>query len=242
VFITLEGPDGAGKTTQAARLVDGLRARGHDVLAIHEPGGTELGAHIRALLVQRGGVPIDARAEALLFSACRAQLVADVIRPTLARGGIVVGDRFADSTLAYQGAGRGLPMDELEALVRIATGGLQPDMTFLLDVPASVGLERLRPSDAAAPGQNQISFFEELEMPADWNRFEDEGRAFQERVRGAYKDLAEREPSRWWVVDATRPLDVVAEELLAVVLRVLGADARTSSMHLMAQIESKPHE
>jgi len=219
VFITLEGPDGAGKTTQAALLVDSLRAQGRLVLQVHEPGGTELGSHIRSLLVRRGGKPIDPQAEALLFSACRAQLVSEAIRPALARGAIVVADRFADSTLAYQGAGRGLSVEDLDDLIRIATGGLKPDVTLLLDLPVTVGLARRRQSGKAVPDvhHHQITFFEELELPEDWNRFEDEGRGFQERVRAAYHDLAKREPGRWRIVDATGSVEEVAEQILSAV-------------------------
>jgi dTMP kinase len=219
MFITLEGPDGAGKTTQARLLVEELAAGGYDVVHVHEPGGTELGAHIRALLVQRGGIAIDPIAEALLFSACRAELVSEVIQPLLAKGGIVVADRFSDSTLAYQGAGRGLPVAELEALIRIATAGLTPDLTLLLDVPSDVGLSRLGHTVGNADeSTNQISFFEELELPADWNRFEDEGRSFQERVRHAYQDLAARDPVRWRIIDATASVDSVRDQILEIVV------------------------
>jgi dTMP kinase len=191
VFITLEGPDGAGKTTQAALLVNALRAMGRTVVPVHEPGGTDLGAHIRAVLVARGGIPIDPWAEALLFSACRAQLVTEVIGPALARGEIVVADRFADSTLAYQGAGRGLDVEQLRSLIRAATQGLKPDLTILLDLPAHEGLGR-----------------------AEWNRFEDEGSEFQERVRAAYHELVREEPGRWRVVDATQPVAEVTRQIV----------------------------
>jgi len=227
VFISIEGPDGAGKTTQAALLVDRLREGGRRVVAVHEPGGTDLGTHIRALLVHRGGVSIDPRAEALLFSACRAQLVAEVIRPALESGAIVVADRFADSTRAYQGAGRGLPAEDLEALISVATGGLAPDLTVLLDLPPAAGLRRLAASTkAAADGPSQFSFFEELHLPAAWNRFEDEGRQFQERVRAAYLDLARAEPDRWRVVDATLGVADVGERVLQLVMDALAT--RTS--------------
>jgi dTMP kinase len=120
-------------------------------------------------------------------------------------------------------------MDELESLVRIATGGVRPDVTFLLDVPASVGLRRLQGgAEGGAATSNQITFFEELEMPEDWNRFEDEGRAFQERVRGAYLELVQREPSRWRTIDASRPVEDVANDILSAVVRVIEAPALSS--------------
>ena len=189
-----------------------LRAAGHRPVAVHEPGGTTLGSDVRALLVRRGGAPIHPWAEALLFSACRVQLVHEVIRPALASGGIVVADRFADSTLAYQGAGRGLSQGDLELLIRLATGGLCPELTILLDVPPRVGLARLSGRfDKGGASVDQISFLEELDLPEGWNRFEDEGPTFQERVRAAYVELAAEEPRRGVIVDATPPLEVVAQ-------------------------------
>src|SRR6266550_2223555 len=143
-FITLEGPEGAGKTLQAERLVGALDARGHRARLTREPGGTDLGEQIRSIVLARaeGSGGIDARADALLFNAARAQLVSEVIKPALAAGEIVVCARFADSTLAYQGYGAGLPIDELRQLADVATGGLVPDRTVLLDVAPEVGLAR----------------------------------------------------------------------------------------------------
>jgi dTMP kinase len=227
LFVSFEGPDGGGKTTQAALLVERLRATGRDVVAIHEPGGTDLGSDVRALLVRRGWTPIDPRAEALLFSACRAQLVAEVIRPSLQRGAIVVADRFADSTLAYQGAGRGLPIEELQSLIQTATGGLRPDLTVLLDVASEVGLARRAGLSSGHDGmQSQLAFFADMEMPPDWNRFEDEALIFHQRVRDAYLRLAEADPGRWRVVDATQPLEHIAE----IVWRLVEADMPTASV------------
>lgn len=170
---------------------------------------------MRALLVRRGWTPIEPRAEALLFSACRSQLVAEVIRPSLARGAIVVADRFADSTLAYQGAGRGLPIEELNSLIQIATDGLEPDLTLLLDVPSEVGLARRAGVSSAGDGtQNQLAFFDDVEMPPDWNRFEDEALSFHQRVRDAYLRMAEAKPGRWRVIDATQPVEQVARAVI----------------------------
>jgi dTMP kinase len=215
VFVTLEGPDGGGKTTQAGRLVQRLKDSGYDALGIHEPGGTELGQHVRGILVGRSWTGLDPWAEALLFSACRAQLVKEVIRPALERGAIVVADRFADSTLAYQGAGRGLEVERLALLIDLATGGLTPDVTVLLDIEAHVGIERNRlPAEELGrdppSAEAQMTFFEEMQLPAAWNRFETEAIAFHERVRAAYLELAKAEPQRWVIVDAAAPVDEVS--------------------------------
>ena len=218
MFVTLEGPDGGGKTTQVGLLVQRLNEAGHEALGIHEPGGTDLGQHVRGILVGRSWTGIDPWAEALLFSACRAQLVAEVIRPALERGAIVVADRFADSTLTYQGAGRGLNREQLALLVDLATGGLTPDLTLLLDVPAEIGIARNRqpaeePLRDPPSADAQMTFFEELQLPAAWNRFENEAIAFHERVRGAYLDLVQSETERWVVVDATASVDEVANQI-----------------------------
>ena len=141
-FITLEGPEGAGKTVLAKRLVAELERRGRVVRSTREPGGTRLGERLRSILLEHGAegeAAIVARADALLFNAARAQLVAEVIRPALERGEVVICARFADSTLAYQGYGAGLPLDELRAIAEVATGGLTPDLTILLDVPSGAG-------------------------------------------------------------------------------------------------------
>lgn len=209
MLVTLEGTDGAGKSTQTARLLDRLRAAGYAPVAVHEPGGTRLGADVRPLLLKNRGSPIHPWTEAFLFSACRAELVYQVIRPALERRGIVVADRFADSTLAYQGAGRGLPRSDLESLVRIATGGLLPDLTILLDLPGRDGLARRALAPASAAGA--VASTGVPEEGAEWNRFEDEGEAFQERVRAAFLEMASSEPSRWVVLDAREPADLLEE-------------------------------
>lgn len=204
-FITLEGPEGAGKTVLAKRLVEALRQEGRTVLSTREPGGTRLGERLRKILLEdvAGGQPaVDPRADALLFSAARAQLVADVIRPALQRGEVVVCARFADSTLAYQGYGVGLPIRELRAIQAVATGGLVPDLTILLDVPPEIGLARK--SDASR------------------NRFESAfDVAFHERVRAGFLELARAEPSRFQVIDSARTIDVVAPEVIRAALSIL---------------------
>jgi len=184
-FITLEGPEGSGKTTAARHLAEWLRGRGVDTVLTHEPGGTPLGEEIRRIVLHMRGMSddLDPRADALLYAAGRAQHVARVIRPALERGAWVVCARYLDSSLAYQGAGYGNDMVELRRLQDFATFGLMPDLTLLLDVPVEVGLERAR-------------------RRAEWNRFEDtEEAAFFEQVRAAYLRLAEEEPDRFRLVD-----------------------------------------
>lgn len=210
MFITLEGPDGAGKTSQAARLAAALAADGVDVVLAREPGGTELGERLREILLQRDDLAIEPLADALLFNASRAQLVAEVIRPALDGGRTVVCARFADSTLAYQGYGAGLDLDLLRRLEAIATGGLRPDLTVLLDLPAEAGLTRKR------------------QGRADLTRFESRpDLAFHRRVRAGFLRLARAEPERWRVIDSTRPRAVVGREIAATVRERLGRDART---------------
>jgi dTMP kinase len=181
MFITFEGTEGSGKSEQARRLVARLRQRGFTVVATHEPGGTALGSELRRVLLTRNELDLGARAEALMMNASRAQLVDTVIRPAVERRDVVVCDRFADSTLAYQGAGRGLDRKELVPVISFATAGLQPDMTMLLDVPVEVGLARKRSQDQHDPA----------------DRFEAETLAFHIRVQAAYRALAEAEPGRW---------------------------------------------
>jgi len=194
VFITVEGPEGAGKTTQVLRLADRLAGAGLAVTRTREPGGTSAGERIRGVLLEARAEPMTPLAEALLFCAARAELVARVVRPALAAGGTVLCDRFADATLAYQGYGRGLPLDRLAALSAEATGGLVPDLTLLLDLPVGVGLARRRGDGA-------------------WNRFDAASEAFHDRVRRGYLALAAREPDRWVVIDAGGSVDSVAGEV-----------------------------
>jgi dTMP kinase len=184
-----------------------LVQRGVGVLATHEPGGTPLGNQLRQLLLGRDDLPIGPISEALLMNASRAQLVDEVIKPALEHGQVVVCDRFADSTLVYQGAGRGLDMQSLEAVISFATAGLQPDMTILLDVPVEVGLAR------------------KTSQPAGWNRFEAEALAFHSRVRDGYRMLALKDPQRWHCLDGSRPAAALAEEIWRAVAPKLGLDA-----------------
>lgn len=197
-FITLEGPDGSGKSSLLPRLAAALRAGGCDVVTTREPGSTPLGEQIRALVLDtEPKVDRTGLADALLFAAARAQHVSDVIRPALTRGAVVVCDRYADSSLAYQGAGSGVPMDELRAVQRLATGGLVPDLTILLDLPVDAGLRRKH---------DEVTRFE---------AFQDV--AYHERVRAAFLGFAAAEPGRYVIVDATgTPDDVLRGAIEAV--------------------------
>ncbi len=195
LFITLEGPEGSGKTTQAALLHEWLLAEGYAVLRTREPGGTRIGEHIRDVLHNPAHTEMAAQAEILLYSAARAQLVAEVIRPALAAGQLVLCDRYFDSTYAYQGYGRGLPLDVLREITRFATGGLLPDVTLYLDVLPEVGLQR------RVQGGGEI------------NRLDREALAFHERVRAGYLELARQEPARWVQVDASGAIAAVQAEL-----------------------------
>jgi dTMP kinase len=205
MFITLEGPEGAGKTVLARRLAGALVDRGHAVRLTREPGGTTLGERVRALLLERstGDLAIDARADALLFNAARAQLVAEVIRPALAAGEVVLCARFGDSTLAYQGYGAGLPLDQLRGIAEVATGGQSPDLTILLDVDPEVGLRRKSPG-----ARNRF----EASFDLDFHR----------RVRAGFLELARQEPERWRVLDSTSHVDRVFDDLLRVALEAFG--------------------
>jgi dTMP kinase len=191
LFVTFEGIDRSGKTTQARMLVDAL---GDDALGVREPGGTEVGERVRELL-KDPAVELSAEGEALLFAAARAELVARVIRPALEQGRVVVSDRFLDSSLAYQGAARGLGVEEVGAVNALATGGLEPDLTFLLELDTAAAAARAGESD----------------------RFEDEGSELQERVRAAYDELAASDPGRWRRVDAARSPQEVHEDVLGAV-------------------------
>ncbi len=205
VFISLEGPEGGGKSTHARRLAERLRAAGHAVLLTREPGGTPLGEDLRRLL-QHGGA-LCPEAELLLFLASRAQLVREVIRPALARGVHVICDRFADSTTAYQGYGRGLPLGPLLAMNRQAVAGLMPDLTLVLDIGVRAGQARLR-------GRRR-------QGGARRDRIERESRAFHERVRAGFLELARRSPRRLKVIPSGRPRRAVETAIWTQVQHVL---------------------
>jgi len=189
--VTFEGIDRSGKTTQAARLVEAL---GDEAIGVREPGGTAVGERVRDLL-KDPEVAVSPEAEALLFAAARAELVRGVIRPALEKGRVVVSDRYLDSSLAYQGAARGLGVEEVERVNSFATGGLQPDLTLLLDLDPARAVERGGEED----------------------RFEQEGRTLQDKVAAAYEELAAAAPARWRRIEADRDPDDVHRDVLAAV-------------------------
>lgn len=186
MFITLEGPEGSGKTSQLPALADHLRKAGFEVVVTREPGGTTVGDQIREVLMNLENVSILPRTEILLFLAARAQHVEGLIRPALQAGKLVLCDRFGDSTLAYQGYGHETDLDTLRFLLNYSTSGLQPDLTLLLDVPVKAGLER------------------KMDNTEEWNRLDAYAEAFHERVRQGYLSLAAQEPDRWIVINATQ--------------------------------------
>ncbi|HRE49009.1 MAG TPA: dTMP kinase [Aggregatilineales bacterium] len=187
MFITFEGPEGGGKTTQIAYLADWLRAEGFRVLHTREPGGTDIGNQVRRVLLTPGNA-MSAACEFLLYSASRAQLVNEMIRPALAAGEIVLCDRYADSTLAYQGYGRGLDLSALRTITAFATGGLQPDLTIYLDIDPAAGLARRATSSKGL------------------DRLDAESLDFHHRVREGYMTLMAETPERWTRIDADQPL------------------------------------
>ena len=204
MFITLEGPEGSGKTSQLPALAEYLREYGYEVILTREPGGTAVGDQIREILMNLQNVSIIPRTEILLFLAARAQHVEELIRPSLAQGKIVLCDRFGDSTLAYQGFGHKTDLETLRTLLDFSTGGLKPDLTLLVDVPVEVGMARKRANST------------------EWNRLDAYALAFHERVRQGYFALAEAEPDRWMIIDATDDQAHVQEALRTAIMGRLG--------------------
>lgn len=203
MFITLEGPEGSGKSSQLPLLAEFLRARGHDVICTREPGGTKIGDQIREVLVRMDNVELHPRTEILLFLSARAQLVEELVLPSLADGKIVICDRYGDSTLAYQGYGHGLDLEKLRMMLQFATNGLKPDLTILLDVDVMVGLKRKKAKD-------------------EWNRLDAYEISFHERVREGYHQLAAQDPKRWRIVDASQSAELVQENIRQIVIDAMG--------------------
>lgn len=200
MFITFEGPDGSGKSSQIRLLAQYLEAEGYQTVVTREPGGTAIGDEIRACVHNADHTQMLPEAELLLYSASRAQLVGEVIRPSLAANQVVLCDRFYDSTLAYQGYGRGLDLHALQQITQFATRGLKPDLTLLLDIDVAAGLVRRQNSG--------------LEM----NRLDLETLTFHQNTRDGYRELAKAEPERWVVVDASPALEVVQTKIQAIVI------------------------
>lgn len=203
MFITLEGPEGSGKTSHISHLVEFLREKGYTVFPTREPGGTSIGEQIREVIHDLKNVEMHPRTETLLYQAARAQIVEQVIRPRLAAGEIVLSDRYADSTIAYQGYGHQQDLEQVRGLIRYATGGLVPDLTILLDLDVEVGLKRKTRQD-------------------EWNRLDAYTVDFHRRVRAGYLEMVKLDPARWSVVDAGQPWEQVQADLRIVLTSALG--------------------
>jgi len=217
IFITFEGLDGCGKSTQMERLAQALRAEGHDVVTTREPGGTPTGEKIRSVLLDSGTRHLSPLAELALMFAARAQHIEEVIVPALAAGKIVLSDRFTDSSEAYQGGGRELGSDAVLALHEVLCGGLQPDLTILMDSDVAGSVARARRRNVAASANGR-----------DENRFERESQAFFGRVQAAYHAIATREQGRMVMVNARRPIPTVHAEILKSVQGLLSRSKATA--------------
>jgi dTMP kinase len=218
LFITFEGPEGSGKTTHARLLYEYLRDEDYPVVLTREPGGTRISDRVREILLDPENVDILPRTEILLFSASRAQLSDEFIRPHLEQGDIVICDRYADSTMAYQGYGLGLDLETLQAITAFATGGLTPDMTLYLDVPVEEGLKRrlglTKDSELPGPG-TQLALFNK------WDRLDRKEVEYHRRVQKGYEQLMKTDPGRWHRVNTSRSLEQVQEDVRRKVLSVL---------------------
>lgn len=220
LFITFEGPEGSGKSTQARLLRERLFERSYPVILVREPGGTAISDMIRRIVLDLQHTQMDPTTEILLFSAARAQLVNEVIRPYLGHGGVVLCDRYADSTYAYQGYGLNRNLDELRTITRIATGGLEPDVTVYLDLSAAEGLERK--ARARQAKQQQVATSPLLPsgrgaVPVEWNRLDARELEFHKRVVEGYHELIAQAPQRWMLFDARQSVDVLADQICAAI-------------------------
>ena len=216
LFIAIEGPDGCGKSTQIALLKETLEKQGYDVLLTREPGGTALGEEIRKLLLL-GREKVSPYCELMLFEAARAQHVMEVLRPALAAGKIIIASRYADATRAYQGGGRGLPLEEVKKANELGTGGLWPDLTVILDIDSEEGLRRVRGCGKDALGKDL--------PPGELHRIEAESLDFHRRVREEYLKLALEEKERCKVIDGSRSREEVAREIRELVLEIIKSNA-----------------
>jgi dTMP kinase len=212
-FITFEGPDGAGKSTQINLVAAFLRRLGYEVLCTREPGGTAIGDQIRDVLHDVANTEMAAQTEVLLYSASRAQLVQQLILPHLNQGGVVLCDRYADSTFAYQGYGRQLDFETIQSITRFATQALVPDLTIYLDLDVAEGLKRKVNANTAGQGE--------------WNRMDQLELDFHQRVRAGYLSMAEANPSRWLVVDATAPVEALSQTICQRLEQMLKLRAET---------------
>lgn len=226
-FITFEGPEGSGKSTQARLLYERMLERGYPVILVREPGGTRISDMIRRIVLDLHNTEMVPMTETLLFSAARAQLVNEVIRPYLAHNGIVLCDRYADSTYAYQGYGLGRDLHELRQLTSMATGGLLPNLTIFLDLSAEDGLDRkararertrAQASPLSPPAEQRAA------VPVEWNRLDARELAFHQRVEGGYRELIAESPERWRVFDARLSVDTLAEHIFDVVEQALESE------------------
>jgi dTMP kinase len=206
MFITLEGPEGSGKTSHLPNLVEYLREKGYTVFPTREPGGTSIGEQIREVLHSLKNAEMNPRTETLLYQAARAQFVEQVVRPRLEAGELVISDRYADSTIAYQGYGHQQDLEQVRALVKYATGGLVPDLSVLLDVDVEIGLAR---------GAKR------RDKGGEWNRLDAYQLEFHQRVRAGYLTMVKQEPERWVVVDAGKGWDEVQKQLQTTILKNL---------------------
>jgi dTMP kinase len=204
MFITFEGPEGSGKTSQIPLLAEYLREQGHSVITTREPGGTDIGEQVRSILTRLENTSMHPRTEILLFLAARAQLVEQCIRPQLEQGSLVISDRYGDATLAYQGYGHGTDLALLQQLLNFATGSLWPDLTILLDIDPELGLQRKRSG-------------------GEWNRLDAYTLAFHQRVWQGYREMAEQDARRWVVIDAGQPFQEVQNQIRQIVAQRLAS-------------------
>lgn len=211
LFVTFEGPEGSGKSTQARLLYERMSEGGYPVILVREPGGTRISDMIRRIVLDLHNTEMLPMTETLLFSAARAQLVHEVIRPYLEHNGIVLCDRYADSTYAYQGFGLGRDLADLRVLTNMATGGLQPDVTVYLDLSAEEGLERKFHARGRMRGQTPTSLPDgRTPTPVEWNRLDARELAFHQRVEQGYRQLIAESPERWRVIDARQPVEAIS--------------------------------